>query len=78
MAAAQGIDFRKEALDAQAHLGQGTQPAYNLIRRHVPFLEKDAIMYPYLEAVRNLVAGGELVNVVNEQTNDELQAANYE
>ncbi len=78
MAAAQGIDFRKEALDAQARLGQGTQPAYNLIRRHVPFLEKDAIMYPYLEAVRNLVAGGELVNVVNEQTNDELRAANYE
>lgn len=78
MAAAQGIDFRKEVLGAQARLGQGTRPAYNLIRRHVPFLEKDAIMYPHLEAVRKLVAGGQLVKAVNEQTNDELRVANYE
>jgi len=67
MAAAQGIDFRKEKLGAQARLGQGTAPAYNLIRQYVPFLEKDAIMYPYLEAVRNLVAGGNLAQAVKNE-----------
>jgi len=70
MAAAQGIDFRKQTLGADARLGRGTQPAYNLIRRHVPFLEKDAIMYPYLQTIRELVLSGELVRVVNEQVQD--------
>lgn len=60
MAAAQGIDFRKEVLGTSARLGQGTQVAYDLVRRHVPFLENDAIMYPHIEAVRQLVAGGTL------------------
>jgi histidine ammonia-lyase len=63
-AAAQGIDFRREALGPEARLGRGTAPAYELIRQHVPFLEHDAIMYPHIEAVRELIASGELVRVV--------------
>jgi histidine ammonia-lyase len=63
-AAAQGIDFRREALGPEARLGRGTGPAYELIRQHVPFLEYDAIMYPHIEAVRKLVATGELVRAV--------------
>lgn len=70
MAAAQGIDFRKDDLGQTAGLGQGTQPAYDLIREHVPFLEKDAIMYPYIEAIRKLIATGELVIAVNRQVQD--------
>lgn len=70
MAAAQGIDFRKESLGPPARLGRGTQPAYNLIREHVPFLEKDAIMHLYIEAVRKLVATGQLVMAVNKQVQD--------
>jgi histidine ammonia-lyase len=70
MAAAQGIDFRKTDLGERAQLGRGTQPAYDLIRKHVPFLEKDAIMYPYIEAVRSLVATRELVSAVNAQVQD--------
>jgi histidine ammonia-lyase len=70
MAAAQGIDFRKSDLGEQARLGRGTQPAYDLIRKHVPFLEKDAIMYPYVEAVRRLVATRKLVSAVNAQVQD--------
>jgi histidine ammonia-lyase len=70
MAAAQGIDFRRQVLGSTAQLGRGTQPAYELIRKHVPFLEKDAIMYPYIEAVRTLVATGQLVKVVNTQVQD--------
>lgn len=70
MAAAQGIDFRKEKLGPAARLGRGTQPAYNLIREHVPFLEKDAIMNLYIEAVRKLIMSGTLVGVVNQQVQD--------
>jgi histidine ammonia-lyase len=70
MAAAQGIDFRKEKLGQTAQLGQGTQPAYDLIRKHVPFLEKDAIMYPYIEAIRKLIANGDIVIAVNKQVQD--------
>ncbi len=63
-AAAQGIDFRRKVLGPQAQLGQGTAPAYALIRERVPFLEQDAIMYPYIEAVRELVASGALATAV--------------
>lgn len=69
-AAAQGIDFRRQALGPEARLGQGTAPAYELIRRHVPFLDQDAVMYPHIEAVRQLVAGGELTQVVKDALPD--------
>ncbi|MDI7276326.1 MAG: histidine ammonia-lyase [Anaerolineae bacterium] len=64
LAAAQGIDFRREVL-GDVRLGRGTAPAYALIRRHVPFLEEDAYMAPLIEAVRRLVHDGELVRAVN-------------
>ncbi len=70
LAAAQGIDFRKQALGEQARLGQGTQPAYDLIRQHAPFLEQDAVMYPHMEAARRLVADGTLVKAVNTVVQD--------
>ena len=70
MAAAQGVDFRKRVLGQTARLGRGTQPAYDLIRKHVPFLEKDAIMYPYIEAVRKLIGTHALVVAVNQQVQD--------
>jgi histidine ammonia-lyase len=58
-AAAQGIDFRR-ALMPEARLGRGSAVAYELIRARVPFLGQDAVMYPHIEAVRNLVASGAL------------------
>jgi histidine ammonia-lyase len=66
LAAAQGIDLRRESLDPAARLGRGTQVAYDLVRQHVPFLENDAIMYPYIEAVRRLVADGTLADSVTQ------------
>ncbi len=69
-AGAQGIDFRRQKLGASAHLGRGTQPAYDLIREQVPFLEKDAIMYPYMDAVWRLVTSGQLVAEVNRHVRD--------
>jgi histidine ammonia-lyase len=59
LAAAQGIDFRRQAMPA-ARLGRGTQIAYGLIRSRVPFLSRDAVMYPYMNAAHELVASGEL------------------
>lgn len=63
-AAAQGIDFRREAIGKRLRLGKGTTAAYELIREKVPFLEEDTILYPYIEAVRELIASGELVSAV--------------
>lgn len=65
LAAAQGIDFRREIVP-KARLGQGTRPAYELIREEVPFLEHDSIMYPYIRAVHRLITSGRLVAAVNQ------------
>ncbi len=59
LAAAQGIDFRRVAMPG-ARLGRGTQIAYDLIRARVPFVEVDTVLYPYINAARDLAAGGEL------------------
>lgn len=66
-AAAQGIDYRLETLGKEAKLGKGTSAAYTLIRSKVPFIEKDAVMYPYVEAVRALIESGELLEAVENQ-----------
>ena len=65
MAAAQGIDFRKQDLGRDAVLGRGTRAAYTLLRQHVPFIERDTVLYRYLEAVRQLVADGRVKSAVN-------------
>jgi len=56
MAAAQGIDFRKEVVGPDAQLGRGTRHAYALIRQHVPFIEEDTVMYPFMRAIIQLVS----------------------
>jgi len=66
LAAAQGIDFRREQLGPAARLGRGTQVAYDVIRRHVPFIEHDQSLAPHIEVLRRLVASGELVKAVEE------------
>jgi histidine ammonia-lyase len=70
MAAAQGVDFRKQALGDQAKLGQGTQPAYEIIRQHIPFISEDTVMYPHIEVMRQLVAEGSLVRATNQIVQD--------
>jgi histidine ammonia-lyase len=60
LSAAQGIDFRRQALGPQARLGRGTAPAYALIRQHIPFIEKDEVMYRHIETMRALLASGQL------------------
>jgi histidine ammonia-lyase len=75
LAAAQGIDFRRQVLGPEARLGQGTAPAYALIRQAVPFLEEDAVMYPYIEAVRQLIASGALMGAVREALDEATNGA---
>lgn len=58
MAAAQGIDFRKEVLSPGAKLGKGTRQAYEQVREKVPFIENDTVMYPYIDEVKKLVKNG--------------------
>jgi histidine ammonia-lyase len=63
LAAAQGIDFRREVSPA-SRLGVGTQLAYALVRSRVPFLDRDEVLYPHMNAIYELVAGGDLHRVL--------------
>jgi histidine ammonia-lyase len=47
-------------------------PALMLIQR-MPFLEQNAIMYPYIEAMRELITNGELVQAVDGAIGVELR-----
>jgi histidine ammonia-lyase len=60
MAAAQGIDFRREETGENAKLGEGTAPVYALIREKVPFIEEDTVLYEYISTVKALVSSGAL------------------
>jgi histidine ammonia-lyase len=65
MSAAQGVDFRKQVIGAQARLGKGTQGVYDLLRQHIPFIEADTIMSGFIETSRQFVASGAIVQSVN-------------
>lgn len=67
LAAAQGLDFRREELGKETKQGRGTAVAYNLIRQRVPFLEDDTPLAPYIEAVRQLVANGIIKEAVEKK-----------
>jgi histidine ammonia-lyase len=60
MAAAQGVDFRMESLATGARLGRGTRGAYELVRQQTPFIEKDTVLYEYIERVKTLVRGNQI------------------
>ena len=68
LAAAQGIDFRKRVLGPDALLGEGTRHAYALLRELAPFVECDQVLYPLMEAVREAVARGRVVQAVDQVT----------
>lgn len=64
LAAAQGVDLRREQLGAAAQLGRGTAAAYACLRERVPFLEHDVFLAPIIEAATQLLASGALVRAV--------------
>jgi len=61
LAAAQGMDF----WDMKP--GIGTKIAHDLVRKHVPFMEEDRIIYKDMEIVRELVDTGVVVDAVEKQ-----------
>lgn len=61
MSAAQGIDFRRQVVGADKTPGRGTRGAYDLIRRHIPFIESDTALSAFIEKARQLAADGEIV-----------------
>ncbi len=65
LAAAQGIQFRREQLGAGAQQGRGTAAALAALRERVAFLEHDAPLSPLIEQARQLVASGDLVRAVD-------------
>lgn len=62
-AAAQGVDFRKKRIGADKKLGLKTHPIYDAIRARVPFIEKDAVMYPHIATVKQIVADLDVVEI---------------
>ena len=68
--AAQALDFRLMA-DPGARMGVGTRAAYELVREHVPFIEKDHDFQPYISAVVELVESGQLARIASTITDAE-------
>jgi len=48
-----------------AKLGKITKKVYDCIREHVPFIEEDTIMYPFIHQVENLLKEGTLFHCIH-------------
>ena len=59
MAACQAMDLGEDR-----KMGRGTKAAYDTLRRKLPMLTDDRILYPDLETMADLVRSGELVKAV--------------
>lgn len=66
LTAAQAVDFRRRALPSDAQMGPGTQVAYDRIRERVQFWDHDHVLAPDIEAVRQIVADGSLMDAVTD------------
>lgn len=66
LTAAQAVDFRRRVLPSDAQMGPGTQVAYDRIRERVQFWDHDHILAPDIEAVRQVVADGSLMDAVTD------------
>jgi len=65
-AAGQAIDLRRRQAGRPLRMGKGTAAAYALLRQHVPFLEADTVMAPWMERACRLVAEGHLLRAAQE------------
>jgi histidine ammonia-lyase len=61
-AAAQAMDFRKPLKP-----GRGTKIAYDVIRKHVTFLEKDRVLYPDINKIAELVRNNTILDAVESE-----------
>lgn len=73
MLGCQALDFKKGKKP-----GKGIQAAYNLIRSVVPYLKEDAVIYPYVEQVKELIRTGKVVEVVEKAIGKLEEPKDYE
>lgn len=64
-AAAQAIDIQKPLRGKKrSHPGVGTRIAYDLIRKQIPYLEKDREIYPDVQKSLDVIRSGSLIRAV--------------
>ena len=63
----QAIDLR-----GKKKLGVGTEAAYNIVRDHTPFIDKDRIMYKDINICEDLIKDNLLVEAVEEALEQEI------
>jgi histidine ammonia-lyase len=61
----QAVDFLKPLKQSPA-----LSKVHDYVRKTVPFIENDQYLHPYIEAVKDLVASGELVSVAESVTGE--------
>lgn len=69
----QALDFKKGKKP-----GKGVRAAYELIRKSVPYLKEDAVMYLYVETIKKLICEGTLIAAVEEKIGPLLSMTDYE
>ena len=57
--ACQAIDLREKAI-----LGDKTKKAYDYIRKEIPFISHDEVMYPYLHAIENIIKSQSFLDIM--------------
>jgi histidine ammonia-lyase len=62
LAACQGVDLRMN--QEKLRLGKGSESAYRLVRSKISALEEDRVMYPDIQAVKELISSGQVVKAV--------------
>ena len=59
--ACQAIDFREEK-----ELGEKTNKAYLYIRKHIPFIERDEVLFPHLHQIEDIISSNDFYNYIFE------------
>lgn len=73
MLGCQALDFKKGKKP-----GRGVRTAYELIRKRVPYIKRDAILYPYVKDIKEIILSGELVQSVERAIGPLSQMTDYE
>ena len=73
MLGCQALDFKKGKKP-----GRGVRTAYERIRKSVPYIKEDTILYPYVEDIKEIVKSGKLVQSVEDVIGPLSQMTDYE
>lgn len=73
MLGCQALDFKKGKKP-----GRGTRAAYEIIRSSIPYLSEDAVIYPYVETIKEIIRQEQLVNTVEKAIGELKEPTSYE